>query len=65
MEFLADKDALARIQAATDYPLQRSADGWIVGHFFHCRQNLVVAVQARLLESVKDGHGRLLKKCST
>ncbi|HKB81992.1 MAG TPA: EAL domain-containing protein, partial [Burkholderiales bacterium] len=127
MEFLADKDALARIQAATDYPLQRAVDGRVVGHSFHCRlssvfqpvidvsgrqvvghaayvrsdanddaalsprgifalavddpvlvrldrlcrtlhalnyfsavpesQSLFVAVQPRLLESVKDGHG--------
>lgn len=132
MEFLADKDALARIQAATDYPLQRATDGRVVGHFFHCRlssvfqpvfdvserqvvghaayvrsdahddaalspwgifalaaddpllvrldrlcrtlhalnyfsavpdrQNLFVAVQPRLLESVKDGHGRAFEK---
>jgi EAL domain-containing protein (putative c-di-GMP-specific phosphodiesterase class I) len=132
MEFLADKDALVRIQAATDYPLQRAADGRVVGHFFHCRlssvfqpvfevserqivghaayvrsdadddgalspwgifalaaddpllvrldrlcrtlhalnyfsavperQNLFVAVQPRLLESVKDGHGRAFEK---
>ena len=132
MEFLADKDALARIQAATDYPLQRAADGRVVGHFFHCRlssvfqpvfdvserqvvghaayvrsdanddgalspwgifalaaedpllvrldrlcrtlhalnyfgaiperQILFLAVQPRLLESVKDGHGRAFEK---
>ncbi len=132
MEFLADKDALARTQAATDYPLQRAADGRVVGHFFHCRlssvfqpvidvsgrqvvghaayvrsdanddaalspwgifslaaddpvlvrldrlcrtlhalnyfsavpesQSLFVAVQPRLLESVKDGHGRAFEK---
>jgi len=30
------KDELARIQEATDYPVQRSEDGWIVGHFFNC-----------------------------
>jgi EAL domain-containing protein (putative c-di-GMP-specific phosphodiesterase class I) len=30
------KDGLARIQAATDYPVQRSEDGWIIGHFFNC-----------------------------
>jgi len=132
MEFLADKDALARIQAATDYPLQRAPDGRVVGHFFHCRlssvfqpvfdvserqvvghaayvrsdanddgalspwgifalatddpvmvrldrlcrtlhalnyfsavperQTLFLAVQPRLLESVKDGHGRAFEK---
>ncbi len=132
MKFLADKDALARIQAATDYPLQRAADGRIAGHFFHCRlssvfqpvfdvsarqvvghaayvrsdanddgalspwgifalaaedpvlvrldrlcrtlhalnyfgavperQSLFLAVQPRLLESVKDGHGRAFEK---
>lgn len=132
MGILADKDALARIQAATDYPLQRAADGRVVGHFFHCRlssvfqpvfdvserqvvghaayvrseandvgalspwgifalaaddpllvrldrlcrtlhalnyfsavperQNLFLAVQPRLLESVKDGHGRTFEK---
>jgi EAL domain-containing protein (putative c-di-GMP-specific phosphodiesterase class I) len=33
----SDKDALERIQAATDYPLQRLDDGWIAGQFFHCR----------------------------
>lgn len=129
---LADKDALARIQATTDYPLQRAADGRIVGHFFHCQlssafqpvfdlsarqvighaayvrsevtddgtlsplgvfalatedpvvvrldrlcrtlhalnyfgaasphQNLFVGVQPRLLESIKDGHGRAFEK---
>jgi EAL domain-containing protein (putative c-di-GMP-specific phosphodiesterase class I) len=30
------KDELARIQEATDYPVQRSEDGWIIGHFFNC-----------------------------
>lgn len=132
MGIFADKDALARIQAATDYPLQRAADGRVVGHFFHCRlssvfqpvfdiserqvaghaayvrsdanddgalspwgifalaaedpvlvrldrlcrtlhalnyfgavperQSLFLAVQPRLLESVKDGHGRAFEK---
>jgi EAL domain-containing protein (putative c-di-GMP-specific phosphodiesterase class I) len=132
MTFLADKNALARIQAATDYPLQRATDGSVVGHFFHCRlssvfqpvfdlsarqvvghaayvrsdanddaalspwgvfalaaddpvlvrldrlcrtlhalnyfsavpkrQSLFVAVQPRLLEAVKDGHGRVFEK---
>ena len=132
MEFLADKDALARIQEANDYPLQRAQDGRVVGHFFHCRlssvfqpafdvidrqvvghsayvrtdatddgglspwgvfalatddpvvvrldrlcrtlhalnyfsavaqrQTLFLAVQPRLLESVKDGHGRAFEK---
>ena len=131
-EFLADKDASARIQEATDYPLQRAPDGRVVGHFFHCRlssvfqpvcdvserqvvghaayvrsdanddgalspwgifalatddpvmvrldrlcrtlhalnyfssvperQTLFLAVQPRLLESVKDGHGRAFEK---
>ncbi|HVY04475.1 MAG TPA: EAL domain-containing protein [Burkholderiales bacterium] len=37
MSRLDDKDALARIQAATDYPLERTADGWVVGHFFDSR----------------------------
>ena len=36
-----DKDGLARIQAATDYPLQRSGDGWVIGHFFNCRLSSV------------------------
>lgn len=137
MGIFSDKDALARIQAATDYPLQRAEDGWVVGHFFNCRlssafqpvfdvaerqvighgayvrsdpagsdgvpegslspwglfalaaedpllvrldrlcrtlhalnyfsralghQDLHVSVQARLLESVKDGHGRAFEK---
>ena len=30
------QDELARIQAATDYQVQRSEDGWIIGHFFNC-----------------------------
>lgn len=30
------KDELTRIQEATDYPVQRSEDGWVVGHFFNC-----------------------------
>lgn len=29
------KDPLTRVQAATDYPVQRSDDGWIVGQFFN------------------------------
>ena len=132
IDMLADKDALARIQATTDYPLQRAADGHIVGRFFHCQlssvfqpvfdlsarqvvghaayvrsdanddgalspwgvfalatedpvlvrldrlcrtlhalnyfgavpqhQNLFVGVQPRLLESIKDGHGRAFEK---
>ncbi|HEX4984919.1 MAG TPA: EAL domain-containing protein [Burkholderiales bacterium] len=132
MDVFSDKDALARIQAATDYPLQRAADGRIVGSFFHCRlgsvfqpvfdlgerqvvghaayvrseadqgggvspwgvfalaaedpvlvrldrlcrtvhalnyfgaasrrQSLFVGVQPRLLESVKDGHGRAFER---
>lgn len=37
----ADGDELARIQAATDYPLQRSEDGWIAGYFFNCRLSSV------------------------
>lgn len=37
MSYFEDKDALARIQAATDYPLERGADGWVVGHFFESR----------------------------
>jgi EAL domain-containing protein (putative c-di-GMP-specific phosphodiesterase class I) len=37
MNTFEDKDALARIQAATDYPLFRGADGWVMGRFFHCR----------------------------
>jgi EAL domain-containing protein (putative c-di-GMP-specific phosphodiesterase class I) len=37
MSLFDDKDALARIQAATDYPLERAADGWVVGHFFDSR----------------------------
>lgn len=125
-------DELARIQAATDQRLQRSEDGWVVGHFFNnrlssifqpvfdgdghhimghaayirsesdhkdvlppwsifalasedtllvsldrlCRtvhainyfstasgqENLFVSVQPRLLESVKDDHGRAFEK---
>jgi EAL domain-containing protein (putative c-di-GMP-specific phosphodiesterase class I) len=136
MSYFDDKDALARIQAATDYPLQRGDDGWVVGHFFEssltslfqpvfdlaerrvvghaghvrtepsapggstgagtplglfalatddpllvrldrlCRtlhalnyfdraigdQVLYLGVQARLLESVKDGHGRAFER---
>ena len=31
-----EKDGLARVQAATDYPVQRAEDGWIVGQFFNC-----------------------------
>jgi EAL domain-containing protein (putative c-di-GMP-specific phosphodiesterase class I) len=31
-----ENNGLARVQAATDYPVQRSEDGWIVGHFFNC-----------------------------
>jgi EAL domain-containing protein (putative c-di-GMP-specific phosphodiesterase class I) len=31
-----EKDGLARVQAGTDYPVQRSDDGWIVGRFFNC-----------------------------
>lgn len=125
-------DELARIQAATDQRLQRSEDGWVVGHFFNnrlssifqpvfggngyhimghaayirsesdrknllppwsifalasedallvsldrlCRtvhainyfsiasgqENLFVSVQPRLLESVKDDHGRAFEE---
>ena len=31
-----EKDELARIQEATDYPVTRAENGFIVGHFFNC-----------------------------
>lgn len=46
-----DKDALARIQAATDYPLYRAADGWVLGRFFHCRLS-------SLFQPLLDGRAR-------
>ena len=30
-------DELVRVQATTDHLLQRSEDGWVVGHFFDWR----------------------------
>ncbi|MDE2366398.1 MAG: EAL domain-containing protein, partial [Betaproteobacteria bacterium] len=61
-----EKDELARIQEATDYPVQRSEDGWIVGHFFNCWLSSVfqpvfgtsgntVAGHAAYIRSVTDG----------
>ncbi len=61
-----EKDELARIQEATDYPVQRSEDGWIVGHFFNCWLSSVfqpvvdtsgntVAGHAAYIRSATDG----------
>jgi EAL domain-containing protein (putative c-di-GMP-specific phosphodiesterase class I) len=45
------KEELARIQEATDYPVQRSKDGWIVGDFYNCWLSSV-------FQPVFDGSGR-------
>ena len=41
MNVMKAHDNLARIQATTDYLLQRSEDGWMVGHFFNNRLSSV------------------------
>jgi EAL domain-containing protein (putative c-di-GMP-specific phosphodiesterase class I) len=61
MEFLADKDALARIQAATDYPLQRAADGRVVGHFFHCRLSSLFQPVFDISERQVVGHAAYVR----
>lgn len=57
MGILADKDALARIQAATDYPLQRAEDGWVAGLFFNCRLSSVFQPVFDVSERRVVGHG--------
>ncbi|HEX7811937.1 MAG TPA: EAL domain-containing protein [Burkholderiales bacterium] len=61
MGLLTDKDALARIQAATDYPLQRENDGWIVGHFFNCRLSSVYQPVFDVSERQVIGHGAYVR----
>jgi len=56
MSYFDDKDALARIQAATDYPLQRGDDGWVVGHFFESRLSSVFQPIFDLAERRVIGH---------
>src|SRR5258706_155085 len=61
MGIFADKDALARIQAATDYPLQRTADGRVVGHFFHCRLSSVFQPVFDISERQVAGHAAYVR----
>lgn len=65
MEFLADKDALARIQEATDYPLQRASDGRVVGHFFHCRLSSVFQPVFDVSERQVVGHAAYVRTNAT
>ena len=87
MEFLADKDALARIQARSDTNDDGTLSPWGIFalatedpllvrldrlcrtlhalNYFSAapeRRILFLTVQPRLLESVKDGHGRAFEK---
>jgi len=61
MGFFTDKDALARIQAATDYPLQRAEDGWVVGHFFNCQLSSVYQPVFDVAERQVVGHGAFVR----
>jgi len=56
MSYFDNKDALARIQAATDYPLERGDDGWVVGHFFESRLTSVFQPVFDLAERRVVGH---------
>ncbi|MDQ2655804.1 MAG: EAL domain-containing protein [Bacteroidota bacterium] len=58
------KDGLARIQAATDYPVQRSEDGWIIGHFFNCWLSSVFQPVFGLSEHEVVGHAAYIRSTS-
>ena len=55
------KDGLARIQAATDYPVQRSEDGWIIGHFFNSWLSSVFQPVFSLSEHRIAGHAAYIR----
>lgn len=55
------KDGLARIQAATDYPVQRSEDGWIIGHFFNSWLSSVFQPVFSLSEHKIAGHAAYIR----
>jgi EAL domain-containing protein (putative c-di-GMP-specific phosphodiesterase class I) len=55
------KDGLARIQAATDYPVQRSEDGWIIGHFFNSWLSSVFQPVFSLGEHRIAGHAAYIR----
>ena len=65
MKVFADKDALARIQEATDYPLQRALDGRVVGHFFHCRLSSVFQPVFDVIERQVVGHAAYVRTDAT
>jgi EAL domain-containing protein (putative c-di-GMP-specific phosphodiesterase class I) len=58
------KDGLARIQAATDYPVQRSEDGWIIGHFFNCWLSSVFQPVFGLSKHEVVGHAAYIRSTS-
>jgi EAL domain-containing protein (putative c-di-GMP-specific phosphodiesterase class I) len=55
------KDGLALIQAATDYPVQRSEDGGIIGHFFNCWLSSVFQPIYSLRERKVVGHAAYIR----
>lgn len=55
------KDGLARIQAATDYPVQRSEDGWVIGHFFNSWLSSVFQPVVGLSEHRIAGHAAYIR----
>jgi len=55
------KDGLARIQAATDYPVQRSEDGWVIGHFFNSWLSSVFQPVFGLSEHRIAGHAAYIR----
>lgn len=55
------KDGLARIQAATDYPVQRSEDGWVIGHFFNSWLSSVFQPVFGLSEHRITGHAAYIR----
>jgi EAL domain-containing protein (putative c-di-GMP-specific phosphodiesterase class I) len=61
MSLFDDKDALARIQAATDYPLERGADGWVLGHFFDSRLSSVYQPVFDLARRRVAGHAAYVR----
>lgn len=61
MGLFDDKDALARIQAATDYPLSRGPDGWVVGQFFDSRLSSVFQPVFDLARRRVAGHAAYIR----
>ncbi len=61
----ADEESLSRklerILAATDYPVQRSEDGWVTGSFYNCQLSSVFQPIFGTVENQTIGHAAYIR----